>query len=299
MMKRFMALAAALFAAVLPAMAGGAGLEALPFLRLQRDPSALTGGAAQVYASRAYSVFSNPALAVGGSGDLALSYNRWGASGSNEFDACGAFGLSERFSMGLGVSYGLNPAYDLRDGSGMFTPTDMIAGIGAGFRISDVFFVGANARYALSKLTEAYSYGAFSGDLFVAMDLSGFTATAGVSTVGPVVKSVSTGSYNLPSSASLGLGYESVLGDALSARSQLTVDYYFSGALAAGFGTEAVIMDMVSLRLAYNYGGESVIPSYTSAGIGLNFSGFRINAALFLSGEDVGNSMVFSLGYSF
>ena len=298
-MKRYIALAAALLAAVLPAMAGGAGLEALPFLRLQRDPSALTGGAAQVYASRAYSIFSNPTLAVGGCGDLALSYNRWGASGSNEFDACGAFGLSERFSMGLGVSYGLNPAYDLMDGSGMFTPTDMIAGIGAGFRISDVFSVGANARYALSKLTDTCSYGAFSGDLFIAMDLSGFTATAGVSTVGPAVKSVSTGSYSLPSSASLGLGYESVLGDALSARSQLTVDYYFSGALAAGFGTEAVIMDMVSLRLAYNYGGESVIPSYTSAGIGLNFSGFRINAALFLSGEDVGNSMVFSLGYSF
>jgi hypothetical protein len=175
----------------------------------------------------------------------------------------------------------------------------MIAGIGAGFKISDVFSVGANARYALSKLTETYSYGAFSGDLFVAMDLSGFTATAGVSAVGPSVQSVSTGSYSLPSSASFGFGYGSVLGDALSARSQLTVDYYFSGALAAGFGTEAVIKDMVSLRLAYNYGGESVIPSYTSAGIGLNFSGFRINAALFLSGEDVGNSMVFSLGYSF
>lgn len=299
MMRRFMALAAALFAAVLPAVAGGAGFEALPFLRLQRDPSALTGGAAQVYASKAYSVFSNPTLSVGGGGDLALSYSRWGASGSNEFDACGAFGLSERFSLGLGFSYGLNPAYDLFDGAGMFTPTDMIAGIGAGFRISDVFSVGANARYALSRLTEMYSYGAFSGDLFIAMDLSGFTATAGVSTAGPAVQSVSTGSYNLPSSASLGLGYESVLGDALSARSQLTVDYYFSGALAAGFGTEAVIKDMVSLRLAYNYGGESVIPSYTSAGIGFDFSGFRVNAALFLSGGDVGNSMVFSLGYSF
>ena len=294
-----MAFAAALFAAVLPAVAGGAGFEALPFLRLQRDPSALTGGAAQVYASKAYSVFSNPTLSVGGGGDLALSYSRWGASGSNGFDACGAFGLSERFSLGLGFSYGLNPAYDLLDGAGMFTPTDMIAGIGAGFKISDVFSVGANARYALSKLTETYSYGAFSGDLFVAIDLSGFTATAGVSTAGPAVQSVSTGSYNLPSSASLGLGYESVLGDALSARSQLTVDYYFSGALAAGFGTEAVIKDMVSLRLAYNYGGESVIPSYTSAGIGFDFSGFRVNAALFLSGGDVGNSMVISLGYSF
>lgn len=294
-----MAFAAALFAAVLPAVAGGAGFEALPFLRLQRDPSALTGGAAQVYASKAYSVFSNPTLSVGGGGDLALSYSRWGASGSNGFDACGAFGLSERFSLGLGFSYGLNPAYDLLDGAGMFTPTDMIAGIGAGFKITDVFSVGANARYALSKLTETYSYGAFSGDLFVAIDLSGFTATAGVSTAGPAVQSVSTGSYSLPSSASFGFGYGSVLGDALSARSQLTVDYYFSGALAAGFGTEAVIKDMVSLRLAYNYGGESVIPSYTSAGIGLNFSGFRINAALFLSGEDVGNSMVFSLGYSF
>lgn len=299
MIRRFMVLAAALFAAALPAMAGGAGFEALPFLRLQRDPSALTGGAAQVYASKAYSVFSNPTLSVGGGGDLALSYSRWGASGSNEFDACGAFGLSERFSLGLGFSYGLNPACDLLDGAGMFTPTDMIAGIGAGFRISDIFSVGANAGYALSKLTETYSYGAFSGDLFVAVDLSGFTATAGVSTAGPAVQSVSTGSYSLPSSASLGLGYESVLGDALSARSQLTVDYYFSGAFAAGFGTEAVIKDMASLRLAYNYGGKSVIPSYTSAGIGLNFSGFRIDAALFLSGEDVGNSMVFSLGYSF
>ena len=299
MMRRFMALAAALFAAALPAMAGGAGFEALPFLRLQRDPSALTGGAAQVYASRAYSVFSNPALAVGGSGDLVLSYGHWGASGSNEFDACGSFGLSDRFSMGLGFSYGLNPAYDSLDGAEMFTPVDMIAGMGAGFRVSDVFSVGANARYALSRLTDAYSYGAFSGDLFVAMDLSGFTVTAGLSTAGPAVQSVSTGSYRLPSSASCGFGYESVLGDALRARSQLTVDYYFSGALAAGFGTEVVVKDMMSMRLAYNYGGESVIPSYTSAGIGLSFYGLKINAALFFSGKDAGNSMVCSLGYSF
>lgn len=304
-MKRCILSIAALVLAVFPADAGGPGYEALPFLRLQRDPSALTAGAAQVFASQAYSVFSNPTLpfAVEESGGLALSYSRWAANETNEFDACGAFKISSRFSLGVGFSYGLNPEYDVYtdagDISGSFSPADMIAGIGAGYRITDVFSLGVNVRYASSRLTESYSYGAFSGDLFVAMRRSRLTATVGVSNLGPSVKSFSTGSYSLPSSASVGLGYNEALGEAVVARIQLTGDCYLSGAVSAGAGAEMIIKDLLSLRMGYNYGGESVIPSFASAGIGLKTAGFEFNAALYLAGKDIGNSISAGLGFCF
>ena len=294
-MRRYLVSIAVLLTVVLPASAGGPGFEVLPFLRLSRDPSALTGGAAQVFASKAYSVFSNPALAFasGERGDMAVSYARWGASGSNEIDVCGAYGFSDRFSVGAGYSNSLGVSFE------GFTPSDMIAGMGASVRVTDAFTVGANVRYASSKFTEEYSYGAVSGDLFVAMRFSGLTATAGVSTLGPAVQSVSTASYSQPSSAAFGLGYGGALGEALDARVQLTADYYLSGALSAGAGAEMIVKDLLSLRLGYNYGGESVIPSYASAGIGLNFSGLKINAAFLMPGKDIGNSLCVGLGFGF
>lgn len=303
-MKRYIVFLASLFISVLPAAAGEPGFEALPFLRLSRDPSAITGGSAQLFSSRAYSVFTNPALPFSSDEgvDVALSYARWGSSGSNEIDFGGAYALSERFSLSLGFSYGMNPSYDVYNKlgalSGTFTPTDMTAGLGAGFRISDVLTLGANVKFASSKLSDAYSYSAVAGDVFATMEFSGLVASVGVSTLGTPVESQKTGKYSLPASAALGLGYGAAAGEALELRAQLTADYYFSGALAAGAGAEAVIKDMVSLRFGYDYGGESVIPSHASAGIGFRFSGFRIDATL-LTGKDAGTSMLFGASYSF
>ena len=303
-MKRYIVYIASLIISVLPAAAGEPGFEALPFLRLSRDPSAVTGGGAQVFASGAYSVFTNPALPFSSDKgvDVALSYARWGASGSNEIDFGGAYRLSDRFSLSLGFSYGMNPAYDVYNKlgalTGTFTPSDMIAGLGAGFRVTDALTLGANVKYASSKLSEAYSYSAVAGDVFAAMEFSGLIVTAGVSTLGTPVESQKTGKYSLPSSAAFGLGYGTAAGEALELRAQLTADYYFSGALAAGAGAEAVIKDMVSLRFGYDYGGESVIPSHATAGIGLHLSGFRLDAKL-LAGKDAGTSMLFGASYSF
>lgn len=304
-MRRCIVSIAVFWLAFFPAYAGGPGFEAMPFLRLQRDPSALTAGAAQVFASKAYSVFSNPTLAIvtEEGGRMATSYGRWGANETNEFDACGAFNLSGRFSLGVGFSYGLNPPYDIYpvigDDSRSFSPTDIIAGVGAGYRISDVFSIGVNARYASSRLTDSYSFWSFSGDLFVAMRLSSLSATAGVSHLGPSIKSSGAGPYSLPSSAAFGLGYDKSLGEVLAARVQLTADYYISGAVSAGAGVEMIVKELLSLRIGYNYGGESIIPSYASSGIGFKMGGFEFNAAFFLAGKDIGNSFIAGLGFHF
>ena len=290
-MKRYITLIASFVVSVLTATAGEPGFEALPFLRLSRNPAAISGGSAQVFASRAYSVFSNPALPFSSDEgvDVALSYARWGAGEANEVDFGGAYSLSDRFSLSLGFSYAP---------SGEFSSADMIAGIGAGFRITESFTLGANVKYASSKLSDAYSLGAVAGDFFVTYQSFGLVATAGVSTLGTPVESQATGKYSLPSSAAFGLGYGAFAGNTLELRAQLTADCYFSGALAAGAGAEAIIKDMVSVRLGYDYGGESVIPSHATAGIGFRFSGFRFDATV-LAGGDAGTSMLFGAAYSF
>jgi len=294
-MKRIIITITVVLSAVLPALGGEPGFEAMPFLRLSRDPSALAGGAAQVFGSKAYSVFANPSIPFSSDerGDLAVSYAHWGASGANEIDICGAFALSDRFSLIAGFSDSFGVAFE------GFTPSDMIVGAGMTFRMSEAFTIGANARYASSRILESYSYGAVSGDLFASARFSGFIATAGVSTLGTPVKSVGTGSYSLPSSASFGLGYEAALGEVLSARAQINADCFFSGALFVGAGGEMIIKDLLSLWVGYNYGGESVIPSYASAGIGVKVSGLKINAAFSMAGKDAGNSLTLGLGFGF
>ena len=60
-----------------------------------------------------------------------------------------------------------------------------------------------------------------------------------------------------------------------------------------------IVKELLSLRIGYNYGGESIIPSYASSGIGFKMGGFEFNAAFFLAGKDIGNSFIAGLGFHF
>jgi len=293
------------FAAIVSAFAVEPGYEALPFLRITRDPSAITGGAAQASASSgAYSVFSNPVLPafVESKGDVALSYTRWKPSASNNIDFGGSFKFGEKFGISAGFSYSMGQKYDvynkLGNVSGTFTPSDMIAGLGLHMKFTDFLAAGANVKYASSSLAKSYTYGAVAADLFVAGMFNDFIVTAGVSDIGTKVASSETGDYSLPTALSLGLGYGADFGP-VNAKAQLAADYYFSGALTAGIGTAFSYNDLVTLRLGYNYGGKSVIPSYASIGLGAKFAGISIDAAMLLASEALGGTMMFGVRYSF
>lgn len=305
-MKKLVITSIVLFVSLVSASAVEPGYEALPFLRISRDPSALTGGAAQLFSSSsAYSVFSNPTLPAFADSDvqLGLSYAKWAPNSANDIDFGASYRLSDKFGFSLGISYALQEPYDIINSlgnvSGSFTPADMIFGAGAFYKVSDVLALGANVKYASSKITSSDSYGAVAADVFASVNLSGFAASVGVSSLGTAVKDKKGESFGLPASVAFAVGYKASLGESVNASAQVTGDYYLSGTFAAGAGAELAFKDMVALRFGYNYGGESVIPSYASVGAGFSFSGFSLNASYLLGSSAVAGTICFGLGYKF
>jgi len=305
-MKKLVITSFVLFISLVSAMAVEPGYEALPFLRISRDPSALTGGSAQlISSSSAYSVFSNPTLPAFSDDNLhvGLSYAKWAPNAANDIDFGASYRISQKFGVSIGLSYALQEPYDIVNSlgnvSGSFTPSDMIVGAGVFFRFNDVLALGANVKYATSKVTNNNSYGAVAGDVFVTAGFGGFMASLGVSSLGSSIKDSKGETFSLPASAALAVGYSASLGEVVQASAQLTGDYYFSGALAAGAGAEISIKDMVALRFGYNYGGQSVIPSYASVGAGFTFKGICLNASYLLGSSAVGGTLCVGIGCKF
>ena len=64
-------------------------------------------------------------------------------------------------------------------------------------------------------------------------------------------------------------------------------------------GTSYNFKDMFSLRAGYRYGGESVIPSYASVGLGAGISGVMFNVAYLFASETLSNTLCVGCSYSF
>ena len=57
--------------------------------------------------------------------------------------------------------------------------------------------------------------------------------------------------------------------------------------------------DLAFLRLGYSYGGKSAFPSYFSAGLGVKYSGFKLDATYLLGSAAIGGTLGVGLGYCF
>lgn len=267
--------------------------EALGFLRKQRDPAALSGGAAVGRANPALASFSENKLDVG------FSYSSWAAAPSSDLAMSASLRFGSRFTLVADISTDAGEKYDIYNKlgrvTGSFTPTDFICGVGASFLLRDNLSLGAVAKYASSKLSPEASYGSVAADMFIAGHYGGLTATAGVSSLGPGVSSSDGTKYPLPTSGSLGFGYARDLGEKLSVEACLTSDFYFSGAVAAGFGASVCYDSLLSLRAGYNHGGGSVIPSYATIGGGVHLSSFSIDGVYYLTAADSPLANTFAL----
>lgn len=272
--------------------------EALGFLRKQRDPAALSGGAAAGW--------SNPALAAFGEKKLeaGLSYAYWAAAPSSDLSMSASLRLGSRFTLVADLSADLGEKYDIYNKlgrvTGSFTPTDFIGGAGASFLLKDNLSLGAAVKYASSRLSPEASYGSVAADLFIAGHYEGLTAVAGVSSLGPGVESSDGTRYPLPASGSFGFGYACDFGEKLRTEVWLTSDVYFSGAVAEGVGASVCYDSLLTLRAGYNNGGNSVIPSYATIGGGVHFSSFSIDGVYYLPAADgpLNNTFVLALRVS-
>lgn len=280
-----------LFAMLLiPAAAGAVdpGTEAMPFLRLEFSPSSLAVGGSRP-GSAAIVPFSQNQFAAGASymkfaPELSsTTYISGGASARHE-----AFGFSLDFSRGAGEKiYGTDDR-----------PSDIVIKGGIGYAIDENFSVGMNLGYAGQTIMADYKTSSYVADFFAAGRFNSLTAWAGLSTLGSSIGSESSGEFPLPSSLCLGASFNLVdAGKHLLALSA-TADYYFSGTFSVSAGVEYGFARHAFFRGGYRYGGDSVLPSFASAGLGIRFYGIELNAAYLFASDVLGKTLAIGLVFT-
>lgn len=297
-----------LLAAAVPSLAEGAE-ESMPFGRIDRNPAtagmAFTGAAST--SSIAWSSFVNSAVLpfYNGSFDAALSWQNWApdAVKSSNLNVGAAYRINDIAGVSLGFATQSFESYDVIDQYGMpngtFTPSVFVINGGFGVRFASFFSVGVNARYLSQKLTDGRTISAVCGDLMLLYKpYPGMGLTAGISSVGSGVKSVSGDSFNLHSAK--------VAGDfatcfaCTTLKVDLDMDYYFSGKFCAGIGAECGYQGLAFLRAGYHFGGkDAVLPSFATVGAGFRLSGISLDFAYLTANDSLGGSITIGLRYSF
>ena len=163
--KRILALALGCVIAFNVSFAQG---DALPFVRIVRDPVSASMGFAGVASGSetAYSSFRNSSV-IPLSGDrfsTGFSYQNWAPDGVKTSNMnFGAAFKAGRFGFAVGGAYQMGEEYTTADASGnpkgTFSPNDMIVNGGVGLRILDNLSAGANMCYASEAFRRQFLLG--------------------------------------------------------------------------------------------------------------------------------------------
>ena len=308
-MKRIFLTAVAAILAMASALAQS---DALPFTRIERDPASagMAGASLSSTSTAAYSAFRNAAVlpfAAFGHMDVAASYQIWSpdVAHTTNLQAGFAYKLSDHTGVSLGFVSQAGEAYDELNGDGSvvgsITPKDMVAALGLGIGLTESLSLGINARYALQKLAPDATYNGVSGDVYVLFHPSeALNLTAGLSTLGTSIKSVTKKTFSQPASVVLAGSYNLPLAEDHALEANLSADYYFSGNYGVALGAEYAWKGMVLARAGYRMASkEAVIPSHAAVGLGARWKGFRLDVSYLTASRALGNTLSLGIGYSF
>lgn len=277
--------------------------QSIAFLNINPDP--VTAGVAGTGIARtadAYAVENNIAAAAlnGPKMAAAAGFGMWQPKAANTklISAAGYYRITDRFALGVQFKDMSYPAYSNVSGDGRirdsFSPMELTAALGAAYRIADGFSAGVNLRFIRSSLAETAKASAFGADIALKYEKDAFQAGLSVCNLGTPV-SYGEDKYAQPGIARLGAAY-SIAGLTAS----VEADYLFAGGLMAGIGLEYTFADIVSVRAGFHYGDPAkAMPMYASLGLGVQFAGFRLDAAFLTASKTVGNTLLLGLGYSF
>lgn len=308
-MRRFMrkirccCIAVLLSALLLPAQAQES--EALVFTRIERNPraAAMAGAGAASLGNAAYSGFGKAAVLafMDGTLDAGAGFQLWAPGDALEKTTNLQAAAAARFGA-FGLS--LAAAYQSGVPAGDFAPSDRLAGLGFAWKIAPYIAVGLNLRYAGQSLSPQASVNGYSADLSVAGLLpGGISLSAGLSTLGSRVKGSQEGvEFVQPACLFAAALWHKRLADAHELELALDGEYAVSGAGAVAFGAEYAYAKTLFVRTGYRLAAaRSVIPSHLAAGIGVQFAGFRIEAAWMgaASYAAKNNTLGLGLGYRF
>ncbi|MBQ0078177.1 MAG: hypothetical protein KBS55_06090 [Bacteroidales bacterium] len=289
----------------LPFKAAAQGGEAMTFATFPHSAATeAQAGAGALLSGSAWSAFANPAAGLYSRGGAAASIDSKNASSYLYTNAAAVVKLGKRISVQAGFSKGFGKEYDVYTSpgkpSGTFTPSQMTAGFGAGFLLTEAIGIGANVRIAQETLAPEVAHQATSADVAVSYCRGIIAASAGVYSLGSSIYYGNT-EFKLPTAAVLDASIAALNTEAIKLNASLMARYNLSGAAGIALGAEFGIKDMVFARAGYLVAGEGYyIPSHLSAGLGLKFKKITADFAfLTASGTPLDGSFTAGLGIAF
>jgi len=199
------------------------------------------------------------------------------------------FGISFSFTKGTGEEItGEN-----------YTPYEILLRAGLGVAFSDNFALGVNLKYAKEHLLSSYSNEGLVFDITGTWRLNNTFVTGGLTGLGEGVKSDAGDNYPLPTALDIAGNHIFELAEDHAVQLAARADYYLSGEFALGAGIEYGFADMVFARAGYHYGGESLVPSFASAGLGLKLGNFFVDASYAFASDILNNSFAIGAGVCF
>lgn len=236
--------------------------------------------------------------------NLKVNYTGYGNPTASNIGFASGLKFSEKLAIGLTASHIGHSEYEISSetgtSKGAFTPYDLKLGVGTGLKITEKFSAGLSLFCLNETITENFKLNAISADLLVSVQFNNILVSGGLKSFGTPVKDSEGTAFGLPSSIFIGALYGNDLGETGKIKASVDADYYLEGGLGASLGAAYTWKDMLSVRAGARYGGQTVIPSGVSAGLGFKFSGISIDAAYMVGlGKIKANTVCVNLGYSF
>ena len=264
----------------------------------ERDPASLAvaGSDYADLGSTAYASFRNPAVLgmIESKLQAGAAWSNW----NNELNL--AAGASFKIGKSFGISAGYMLQSALKDvasdaGGNTFRPSDNMINLGLGFKVAPFLGFGVNAHYTMQKMDVDVTSGTFFADVYAQGVLGPVAFSAGVTGLGPGLKSLSGVQFALPAMAKISVVGNLPLGFTAMAGSEIG----FNGGFAVSAGARYSFRDIVFASLGYRYANaKSVAPSYFSAGLGARFAGVQVNVT-YITGESALMKNILSAGISF
>lgn len=284
-------------AAAVALFSTAAQAQTASFLDVNPDPVAMSvAGTGTVMEATPFAMWNNIAATALDDRTLQVgaAYSLWQPSyTSNHVAAVAGYGRVAKFmTVSASVKYFSHKPYDVTDGvtgavTGSFTPMDLQAGIGLGFKILPILSLGANVNYVHSDIGGPKKGGAVSADFGALLDLKFLRVGVTAANIGSRLDYGGTTTYSLPANVKLGVGTIQRFGPedrhavAVNLEGGMTFE---QSAFFAGVGAQYVFNDFVRVAFGYHYGDKDKLTagSYASFGAGIKFMGISVNAAYIL-----------------
>lgn len=236
-----------------------------------------------------------------------VSYFRWSPKGvaTNLIDvdvnySFGKVGIIAEARMNGYASY---PMFDgMGNGTGEYKPSEMMAGIGAAYAITDGLAVSVLAKYVGSNLAPEAKANAFCADVNLLYRNKDLTVGLLAANLGSSLD-FGTAKVALPMAVKAGAAYDLGLGENFDLQLGLDAGYMTQSghnAVVASAGADFKMFDIASVRAGYHFSSNNAFdPSYISAGLGVDVSVISISAAYLFGPSPMSGTLCAAIGIRF